>query len=174
MNYKVTSFHKANEHNHDFAFFVLNIQPATIQNFDPKNQDANNFKQPNGELFNPDLEPHHRIVFQYPTRSDKTHTNFKYFLGSILQSISVSQGILGEEPDILELKVENKAAHKNKYQQNEQWAIQGLDLTSQPSKQEDHTKFNCFIKVLDENFAICVILDSAVPKNIGYFARASF
>lgn len=135
----------------DFQIFVLNIEPASLKNFGAQN--IGMFSKGGKPMENLHLKPFERLVYAYPNKFEK----LDYALEPILQSINIASNILGGDPEVLEISTKSKKTD-----------IGGLEI-----KNDQAPKFNCFIKILDKNFAFAIILNSKIPQNIGFYARSS-
>ena len=91
---------------------------------------------------NLNLKPTERIIYAFPNT-----TKFEYSLDPILQSINIASNILGGDPEVLEISTKTKKAD-----------IGGLEV-----KNENAPKFNCYIKILQKNFAFAIIINSKIP-----------
>ena len=151
MNKKVYQFFQKNLESYGFHIFVLNIEPATLKSFGAQNLGMFNKNGKPIEALH--VEPKERVVYGYPNTSSK----FDFALIPILQSINVAQNILGGEPEVLTFQDPSKKPD-----------IGGLEIKSVSAK-----SYNCFMKIIQKNFAIAIILDSQIPTNIGFYAKSA-
>lgn len=85
------------------------------------------------------VTPKERIVYAYPNDAKK----FDYALDAILQSINIASNILGGDPEVLEISTKTKKAD-----------IGGIEV-----KNEIAPKFNCYMKIIEKNFASAIIIN---------------
>lgn len=133
-----------------------------------------------------------RIIVEYPS-SDKENISHKIFYKSkekvdflpyiktILQSIDASKNLLShQDPEVLDLCIQHhgdkQLAQAVRHAKQAKQLTAGKFLRREMSQVSTHHRlphfeFKCYTKLINDSFAMCLILPSEIPYNLAIYAR---